>query len=106
MIFLTIIALTAVVFLSRYLFLEPSLPLKMGANAQRFLSYASPAVLTAIWGPIVFMPKGELVLSDNAPYLLAATFAILLAWKTKNVLATVLTSMGIFLVLKLWLFAS
>ncbi|WP_234496832.1 AzlD domain-containing protein [Vibrio maritimus] len=106
MTYLVILVLTAIVFLSRYLFLEPKVPLRISSGAQRFLAYASPAVLTAIWGPIVFLPHGELVLSDNLPYLLAATFAIILARIIKDVLVTTIVSILVFLVLNLWVFAA
>lgn len=61
MIMLSIFAMTALVFLSRYLFLEPKLPLRLSPTLQRLLSYSGPAVLTAIWAPIVFMPEKNLV---------------------------------------------
>ncbi|AYV24565.1 MULTISPECIES: AzlD domain-containing protein [Vibrio] len=104
MTYLVILVLTAVVFISRYLFLEPKVPLRLSSSAQRFLSYASPAVLTAIWGPIVFLPHGELSLADNLPYMLAATFAVAMAWVTKNVLLTTIVSILVFLVLNLLIF--
>lgn len=104
MTYIIILVLTGIVFLSRYLFLEPKVPLRLSSSAQRFLSYASPAVLTAIWGPIVFLPHGKLSLSDNMPYLLAATFAIAMAWRTKNVLFTTIVSILVFLVLNLLIF--
>ncbi|MEF1229880.1 AzlD domain-containing protein, partial [Vibrio fortis] len=53
MIWLTILLMTAIVFVSRYLFLEPAVPLRLNASARRLLRYSGPAVLTAIWGPIV-----------------------------------------------------
>lgn len=105
MIFGYILAMTAVVFLSRYLFLEPKLPIKLGVRTQRLLAYSSPAVLTAIWGPIVFLPEGELMLSSDNAYLWAALLAAGLAWKTKNVLLTTVVSMGVFLFLNLSWFA-
>lgn len=101
MIFTTIIAMTLVVFASRYLFLEPRLPIRLNPKAQRFLRYASPAVLTSIWAPIVFMPENSVWLSPHNPYLIAAMAAALIAWKTKNVLLTTLVSLGLFLLLKL-----
>lgn len=101
MILLSIVAMTVLVFLSRYLFLEPRLPLKLNSQAKRLLTYSSPAVLTAIWAPIVFMPEKALWLSTSNPYLIAAIIAALLAWKTKNVLLTTIVSMVIFLALKL-----
>jgi len=105
MIMLSIFAMTALVFLSRYLFLEPKLPLRLNPALQRLLSYSGPAVLTAIWAPIVFMPEKNLWLEWNNPYLLAALLAGLLAWVSKNVLLTTVVSMGSFLLLKLVVFA-
>lgn len=105
MIILSILVLTSLVFLSRYLFLEPKLPLKINPELQRLLKYSSPAVLTAIWAPIVFMPEGEgLWFSFDNPYLLSALLAVILAWKTKNVLLTTVVSMVVFLVLNLLIF--
>lgn len=107
MVIVSILAMTALVFLSRYLFLEPKLPLRLNPQAQRLLSYSSPAVLTAIWAPIVFMPEQDQlwVAADN-PYIWGAALAALLAWKTRNVLLTTLISMAVFLLLNLWVFAS
>ncbi|WP_070969547.1 AzlD domain-containing protein [Vibrio sonorensis] len=100
---LYILAMTALVFTSRYLFLEPKLPLRLNAQVQRLLQYSSPAVLTAIWAPIVFLPENELWLSPANPYILGAILAALLAWFTKNVLLTTLVSMGAFLILNYYL---
>lgn len=102
MIFISILVLTLIVFTSRYFFLEPKVPLRLSSGAQRFLSYASPAVLTAIWGPIVFMPNGELSLSDNLPYLLGAIFAVVLARLSRSILLTTLVSLVGFFIFK-WL---
>lgn len=99
MIWLTIAAMALLVFASRYVFLEPKLPLRLTAQTQKLLSYSSPAVLTAIWTPIVFLPEGELMLSHKNPYLIAALFAILLAWRTKNVLLTAVLSMALFFII-------
>lgn len=102
MILFSILAMTAVVFLSRYLFLSPKLPLKLNGNAQRLLSYSSPAVLTAIWAPIVFIHDDRLSVSYHNPYLIAAILAAFIAWKTKNVIATTVLSMLCFFVLNAW----
>jgi len=101
MIMLSILAMTAVVFLSRYLFLEPKIPLKLNHHAQRLLSYSGPAVLTALWAPIVFSPEGRLSITFDNPYLISTIFTGLLIWKTNNVLVTILLSMGLFLVLNM-----
>ena len=103
MIMLSILLMTALVFTSRYLFLEPKLPIRLGVRTQKVLSYASPAVLTAIWAPIVFLPEGELGLSVQNPFLLAAIIAVLIAYLTKNVLITTIVSMAAFLLLRVLL---
>ncbi|WP_368163399.1 AzlD domain-containing protein [Aeromonas sp. R6-2] len=99
MILLAILAMTALVFASRYLFLSPTLPVRLGARSRRLLGYAMPAVLTALWGPIVFVPEGELAISPASPYLLGALCAALLAWRTRHVLLATLASLSLFLLL-------
>lgn len=100
MIMLSILAMTSLVFLSRYLFLEPKLPLRLSTPLQRLLSYSGPAVLTAIWAPIVFIPENTLWLTWNNPYLIAALLAGGVAWASKNVLLTTVVGMSAFLLLK------
>ncbi|RJG47485.1 AzlD domain-containing protein [Motilimonas pumila] len=99
MIVMMIAGMAALIFASRYLFLSPKLPIRLRASTQRFLTFASPAVLTAIWGPIVFMPEGQLALNMHNAYLWAALVAIVLAWVTRHVLLTTVVSFGCFLVL-------
>ncbi|OAN17851.1 branched-chain amino acid ABC transporter [Photobacterium jeanii] len=107
MIMISILAMTAIVFFSRYIFLEPRVPLKLNNHALRVLSYSSPAILTAIWAPIIFIPEseGKLFISYQNPYLLAAIIAGLLVWKTGNVLLSIILSMGAFLFFNLYLFS-
>jgi branched-subunit amino acid transport protein len=101
---LAILLMTVIVFLSRYLFLEPRVPLKLNHHAQRLLSYSGSVVLTALWAPIVFLPEGEFSLKFNNPYLIGAILTALLMWKTKNILLTTILSMAVFLFLKLVVF--
>ncbi len=105
MIYWQILAMALLVFISRYLFLEPRVPLRLGTHAHRLLTYSSPAVLSAIWAPIVFTPHGKLWLTYHNPYLWGALTAALIAWKTRNVLLTTVLSMMIFLLLNLVVFA-
>lgn len=99
MIWLTLLLMTLIVFTSRYLFLSPKLPLKLSAETQKMLNYSSPAVLTAIWGPIVFLHDGKADISAHNPYLISAVIAALIAWKTKNVLITAVISIVVFFIL-------
>lgn len=103
MIWLLIIAMGAVVFLNRYAFLEPRLPLRLSSNARQFLGFAVPGMLTAICGPIIFMPGQQLTLSLLNPYLLGSLVAIALVLLTRSVLLSMLASMLLFFLLRSWL---
>jgi branched-subunit amino acid transport protein len=61
------------------------------------LKYIPPAVLMAIITPAIFNPEGKgFVLSlSNAP-LFAGLIATLVAWRTKNVLLTIIIGMAAF----------
>ncbi|MPW27543.1 AzlD domain-containing protein [Agarivorans sp. B2Z047] len=96
MIWFTILSMAAIVFASRYLFLEPKIPLRLNKTTLQFLSYSAPAVLTAIFAPIVFIQDKKLALSFDNPYLLAAILAALLAYFTRNALITTVVSMAVF----------
>jgi branched-subunit amino acid transport protein len=64
------------------------------------LRYVPPAVLAAIILPAVLLPDGRLALGwDNAP-LVAGIIAILVAWRTRNLLLTIVLGMTIFLLTK------
>ena len=98
-----ILAMGAIVFLNRYAFLEPRLPLRLSSNARQFLGFAVPGMLTAICGPIIFMPEHQLDLSLLNPYLLGSLVAIALVLLTHSVLLSMLVSMLIFFLLRSWL---
>lgn len=92
-----------IVFFNRYVFLEPRLPIRLGSNVRQFLGFAVPGMLTAICGPIVFLPEHQLNLQLDNPYLLGAAVAVALVLWTRNVLLSVLLSMGAFYLLRWWL---
>lgn len=96
MIWVTILLMTLIIFMSRYIFLAPNLPLKLNNESQKFLSYSSSAVLTAIWAPIVFVHDNNIDLDLDNPYLISALLAATISWKTKNVLVTAVFSMCFF----------
>ena len=99
MIWITLLSMTAVIFLSRYLFLEPRLPLRLSKNTLQFLGYSAPAVLTAITAPIVFVRDQQLAIGLDNSYLVCALVAVLLTYFTRNTLLTVLLSMALFFVI-------
>lgn len=100
MITLTILLMATLVFVSRYIFLEPKLPLRLNQNTLTFLSYAAPAVLSAILAPIVLIHNGALDLSMSNLYLISALVALILAYFTRNTLLTTVFSMALFFLLK------
>lgn len=64
----------------------------------RALRYVPPAVLSAIIFPYVLLPGNHLDLSlGNAP-LLASVFATLVAWRTRNLLLTIVLGMAFLLI--------
>lgn len=103
MIFLLIIGMGLLVFLNRYAFLEPRLPLRLSSNTRQFLGFAVPGMLTAICGPIIFLPGQQLDLSLDNPYLLGAVVAVILVLWTRSVLLSMLISMLAFFLLRTWL---
>lgn len=100
MTWLLIFAMGVVVFLNRYAFLEPRLPLRLSSNARQFLGFAVPGMLTAICGPIIFLPGHQLDLNPTNPYLLGSLVAIGMVLWTRNVLLSMLVSMLLFFVLR------
>lgn len=103
MIWLLILGMGLLVFLNRYAFLEPRLPLRLSSNARQFLGFAVPGMLTAICGPIIFLPEHQLDLSLTNPYLLGSVVAVALVLLTRSVLVSMLVSMLIFFLLRSWL---
>jgi len=103
MILITILLLACITFLTRYLFLHPKLPLRIGPKMESFLSFSAPAVLTAIWVPIIFVKDNSLDISLTNPYLLAATVAVIVSKKTNSIYFTLAASVSLFILLRVFL---
>lgn len=95
-----LLTVAALVFGSRFLLMEPWLPLKLSENVQKMLSFSAPAVLTAIAAPIVFIRDDYFTLTMDNHYLIAGIIAVILALATRNTLMTIILGMLSFLVLK------
>ena len=67
---------------------------------QQALCFVPIAVLSALISPALFLPKGSLDLSPGNIRLIAGTIAILVAWRTKNVLLTIVIGMAFLLILQ------
>jgi branched-subunit amino acid transport protein len=63
----------------------------------RALKYVPLAVLSAIIAPIILLSDGKLVLQiSNAP-LIASAVAILVSWRTRSLLLTIVVGMAVLL---------
>jgi branched-subunit amino acid transport protein len=63
---------------------------------RRGLYFIPPAVLTAIIVPELLLPRGKLEISLTNPNLLAGMVAVLVAWRTRSVLLTIVVGMAVF----------
>ncbi|MEW6471302.1 MAG: AzlD domain-containing protein [Actinomycetota bacterium] len=66
--------------------------------AQRLLRQIPPAALASIVLPALVRPEGDLDLTH--PRFVAGIAAALVAWRTKNVLATLVVGMGLVVLLQ------
>lgn len=67
---------------------------------QRALRFVPVAVLSALIAPALFLSKNVLDLSFGNARLIAGLLAILVAWRTKNVLLTIAIGMACLLILQ------
>jgi branched-subunit amino acid transport protein len=71
---------------------------------ERALAFVPAAVLTAIIVPAVVFPTGTQAQLDwHNPFLLAAILTAIISYVTRNLLATIVVGMAVFLVLRWWL---
>ena len=84
----------------RYSFIYLLGRFEMPDTMRRALRFVPPAVLTAIVVPDLFVQSGQINLSFSNFRLLAGVAAVLVAWKMKNTLLTILAGMVVLLVLE------
>ena len=70
---------------------------------RRSLRFVPAAVLSAIILPELTNPNGSLFISWRNPQLLAGMVAILVAWRTKNVILTIAVGMAALLIFQMLL---
>lgn len=71
----------------------------MPAWLEKWLKHVPTAFLTALITPAILLPKGYLDISFSNSYLLAGIIAAFTAYRTKNVLATIIIGMAIMIFL-------
>lgn len=93
-IWLAIVAVGAVTFLMRASFIVFADPQRFPAHFRHALGFVPPAILAAIVAPGLLMPQSVLDLSLGNPRPIAGILAILVAARTRSVLAAILSGMG------------
>ncbi|REL28478.1 AzlD domain-containing protein [Thalassotalea euphylliae] len=99
---LLILGMFVVTFGIRYVLFAVADNIEFPDKLKRALNYVPIAVLTAIIFPAVFMPKGELFVSTDNPYIVGAIVAVVISFWRKNMLLTVVTGLVAFAAWK-WL---
>jgi branched-subunit amino acid transport protein len=90
---LLIIGMTLVTFIPRYGVLALLGRLEMPKSIFRALRYVPVTVLSAIIFPDLFLKNGSLNLVPNNSFLAAGIIAVLVSWRTKNLLLTIVLGM-------------
>ncbi len=100
-----IIGMAVITFLNRFAFLSPGVNYAQSEKLTRFLSFASLAVLTAIWVPIVidFNPTQGGLSTAGWDYLLASLLAMILSLARLNSLLVVVLSSVCFFTIRVYL---
>ena len=100
-IWLAMIGLGLLTFLTRFSFIALLERWQTPPIVQRALRFVPIAVLTAIIIPELVLPNGTLDLNPYNPRLLAGLVATVVAWKTKNVILTIVVGMALLWLLQL-----
>ena len=86
-----LLGLAGVVFLNRYIFLEPHLNIQLPIFLQKMLRHSAPHLMLVIASPIIFLKQGQLRESVFDPYIFAVVVCVLLGcWQQKLLLNFVL----------------
>ena len=89
-----IVAIGLINFALRYVPISLLARFELPGWLKHALVYVPPAVLMAIITPALFFPGGAPTIAFDPPRLLAAVFAVLVAWKTRSALWTVILGMA------------
>ncbi|HLQ85797.1 MAG TPA: AzlD domain-containing protein [Salinisphaeraceae bacterium] len=91
---LTLVGAALITFLLRWSFIALSGVLELPAPLRRALQFVPAAVLAAIILPAVLISDNELQLPPENWRLLAAALAGLVAWRTHNIVLTLIVGMA------------
>ena len=76
--------------------------MQVSSMVQQALRFVPIAVLSALIAPALFFSRGSLDVSFRNIRLIAGILAILVAWRTKNVLLTIFIGMACLLILQVF----
>jgi branched-subunit amino acid transport protein len=100
-----IFGMAIVTFACRYPVLALVSRIPLPARVLKAMRYIPPAVLTAIIAPAVLMPQGRIEANYQNGYLVAGVVAALIAWRSKNLLLTIVAGMAFFLLWRYFVYA-
>ncbi|WP_375056569.1 AzlD domain-containing protein [Zobellella sp. DQSA1] len=98
-----IFTLAGIVFINRYVFLEPRVPVRMPRLVHEALQYSAPCLLTAICGPIMLMENETIRSFPDNPYLWGGILSVIISLFIKNMIFAVSISLFTFYLLVLFL---
>ena len=101
---LLIIGTALITFLTRYSFVMLFRNKVFSKRVVNWLKYIPIAILTTLIVPTVLVPKGKLDMTLNNDYFIAVIVSVLIAYKTKNVIITIICGMSVVLAFRFLLF--
>ncbi|UTW02019.1 AzlD domain-containing protein [Amphritea atlantica] len=99
--FLLIVGMFLVTFSVRYVLFGVAGRVRFPPWLTTALNFVPPAVLTAIIVPALLLPRGELWLEADNPWLISGVFAALISFWRKDLLTTIVAGMLFFMLLRL-----
>jgi branched-subunit amino acid transport protein len=95
---LVILGMMLVTFLPRYGTLAILGRVEMPKAVFGALKFVPPAVLSAIILPAMVLKDGQFHIALDNSYLMAGVFSAVVAWRTRNLMLTIVLGMGAFLI--------
>ena len=100
---LAILLIALGTFLLRFCMLALAGRLKLPERLFEALKFLPPAILAALVLPAIYRHDATALAPEQPAHLLAGLLAIGIAWKTRNMLATIIGGMLAMWLLELWL---
>lgn len=99
-ILLLIVGMATVTFITRFAFIVLFRKTTFSERLSRWLRFIPIAILSTLIAPTILVPQGSLNLSIHNSYLLGGIAAAGVAFKTRNIIATVAVGMAVILLLR------